>query len=123
VAPAPLLHPIDEEALEEGELREGAPIERTERVPCTIALAKVGNQRQSYRCRCEARLFEWFEQMSSEGARAFRPSSSSLQPALHVSRRHWSLPGPRAPAKVSGQALLARHEQHLQTKPAADTGR
>ena len=44
VAPAPLLHPIDEEALEEGELREGAPIERTERVPCTIALAKVSKQ-------------------------------------------------------------------------------
>ena len=41
MAASPLLHPIDEEALEEGELREGAPIERTERVPCTIALAKV----------------------------------------------------------------------------------
>lgn len=44
MAEAPLLHPIDEEALEEGELREGAPIERTERVPCTIALAKVHTQ-------------------------------------------------------------------------------
>jgi hypothetical protein len=41
VAEAPLLHPIEEEALEENEIREGAPIERTERVPCTIALAKV----------------------------------------------------------------------------------
>ncbi len=40
---APLLHPVDEDALEEAEVREGAPIERTERVPCTIALAKVGD--------------------------------------------------------------------------------
>jgi len=37
----PLLHPIDEELLEEAEVREGSGIERTERVPCTIALAKV----------------------------------------------------------------------------------
>lgn len=41
IAEGPLLHPIDEEALEENEVREGQAIERTERVPCTIALAKV----------------------------------------------------------------------------------
>ena len=37
----PLLHPIDEELLEEQEVREGSVIERTERVQCTVALAKV----------------------------------------------------------------------------------
>jgi hypothetical protein len=56
VAASPLLHPIDEEALEEGELREGAPIERTERVPCTIALAKVGSHACSCHCRYGVQL-------------------------------------------------------------------
>ena len=37
----PLLHPIDEELLEEQEVREGSVIERTERVQCTVALAKA----------------------------------------------------------------------------------
>lgn len=36
-----MLCPVDEELLEELEIREGQPIGRTERVPCTIALAKV----------------------------------------------------------------------------------
>ena len=43
ISEAPLLHPVNEEMLEEAEVREGAPIERTERVPCTIALSKVGD--------------------------------------------------------------------------------
>ena len=37
--------PWTRDMLEEAEVREGAPIERTERVPCTIALSKVGDTR------------------------------------------------------------------------------
>ena len=39
----PMLPPIDEAALWELELREGSVIERTDRIPCTIALGQVSS--------------------------------------------------------------------------------